>query len=127
MRKGKEGRIKKFMQIALVVTEKRGFPLFHRVYPGNVPNRSIMGDIVKDLWMKGYTVVIMDRGMSDPGRIKSMLELKFTMICGLKKTPDLKGFIKIHGINTFNAKVSQYLCLPQIFRHSVYCGPVKKL
>ena len=52
-----------------------------------------MGDIVKDLWMKGYTVVIMDRGMSYPVRIKSMLELKFTMICGLKKTPDLKRII----------------------------------
>ena len=92
-RKGKEGRIKKLMQIALVVTEKRGFPLFHRVYPGNVSNRSIMDDIVKDLWLKGYTVIIMDRGMSDPGRIKSMLDLKFTMICGLKKTPDLKRII----------------------------------
>ena len=31
-RKGNEGKIKKFIQIALVVTEKRGFPLFHRVY-----------------------------------------------------------------------------------------------
>ena len=92
-RKGKEGRIKKLMQIALVVTEKRGFPLFHRVYPGNVSNRSIMDDIVKDMWLKGYTVIIMDRGMSDPGRIKSMLDLKFTMICGLKKTPDLKRII----------------------------------
>ncbi|EQB73961.1 MAG: hypothetical protein AMDU4_FER2C00035G0012 [Ferroplasma sp. Type II] len=40
-RKGKEGRIKKLMQIALVVTEKRGFPLFHRVYGGNISNRSM--------------------------------------------------------------------------------------
>jgi Transposase len=92
-RKGKEGRIKKLIQIALVVTEKRGFPLFHRVYPGNISNRSIMDDIVKDLWLKGYTVIIMDRGTSDPGRIKSMIELKFTMICGLKKTQDLKRII----------------------------------
>ena len=92
-RKGKEGRIKKLMQIALIVTERRGFPLFHRTYGGNVSNRSIMDDIVKDLWLKGYTVIIMDRGMSDPGRIKSMLELKFTIICGLKKTPDLKKII----------------------------------
>ena len=92
-RKGKEGRVKKLIQIALVVTEKNGFPLFHRAYPGNVSNRSIMDDLVKDLWMKGYTVIIVDRGMSDPGRIKSMLKLKFTMICGLKKTQDLKKII----------------------------------
>lgn len=112
-RKGKEGRIKKLMQIALVVTEKRGFPLFHRVYGGNISNRSI--DLVKDLWTKGYMVIVMDRGMSDPGRIKSLLELKFTMICGLKKTYDLKKIIdgmdrndiytKKHMVSLKNTKV----------------------
>ena len=114
-RKGKEGRIKKLMQIALVVTEKRGFPLFHRVYSGNISNRSIMDDLVKDLWTKGYMVIVMDRGMSDPGRIKSLLELKFTMICGLKKTYDLKKIIdgmdrndiytKKHMVSLKNTKV----------------------
>lgn len=114
-RKGKEGRIKKLMQIALVVTEKRGFPLFHRVYGGNISNRSIMDDLVKDLWTKGYMVIVMDRGMSDPGRIKSLLELKFTMICGLKKTYDLKKIIdgmdrndiytKKHMVSLKNTKV----------------------
>ena len=112
-RKGKKGRIKKLMQIALVVTEKRGFPLFHRVYGGNISNRSI--DLVKDLWTKGYMVIVMDRGMSDPGRIKSLLELKFTMICGLKKTYDLKKIIdgmdrndiytKKHMVSLKNTKV----------------------
>lgn len=114
-RKGKKGRIKKLMQIALVVTEKRGFPLFHRVYSGNISNRSIMDDLVKDLWTKGYMVIVMDRGMSDPGRIKSLLELKFTMICGLKKTYDLKKIIdgmdrndiytKKHMVSLKNTKV----------------------
>ena len=114
-RKGKKGRIKKLMQIALVVTEKRGFPLFHRVYGGNISNRSIMDDLVKDLWTKGYMVIVMDRGMSDPGRIKSLLELKFTMICGLKKTYDLKKIIdgmdrndiytKKHMVSLKNTKV----------------------
>ena len=114
-RKGKEGRIKKLMQIALVVTEKRGFPLFHRVYGGNISNRSIMDDIVKDLWMRDYKTIIMDRGMSDPGRIKSLIDLKFTMICGLKKTQDLKKIIdgidrdriytKEHMVSLKNTKV----------------------
>ena len=102
---GKEGRIKKLMQIVLVVTEKRGFPLFHRVYPGNVSNRSIMDDIVEDLWLKEYMAIVMDRGMSDPTRIKSMLELKFTMICGLRKTPDLKRIIDgIDGNDIYTKK-----------------------
>ena len=74
-----------------------------------------MDDLVKDLWMKGYTVIIMDRGMSDPGRIKSMVEMKFTMICGLKKTQDLKKIIdnidrndiytKKHLVSLKNTKV----------------------
>lgn len=119
-RKGKEGRIKKLIQIALVVTEKRGFPLFHRVYPGNVSNRSIIGDIVKDLWMKWYTVVIMDRGMSDPVRIKSMLELKFTMICGLKKTPDLKRIIDGIDRNYIYTKK----CMVPLKNTKVYCTDV---
>ena len=117
---GKEGSIKKLIQIALVVTEKRGFPLFHRVYPGNVSNRSIMGDIVKDLWMKGYTVVIMDRGMSDPVRIKSMLELKFTMICGLRKTPDLKRIID--GIDRNDIYTKK--CMVPLKNTKVYCTDV---
>ena len=92
-RKGKEGRVKKLMQIALVVTEKHGFPLMHRTYGGNISNRMIMDDLVKDLWINGYTVIVVDRGMSDPQRIKSMLSLNFTMICGLRKTEDLKRII----------------------------------
>jgi transposase len=51
------------MQIALLVTAKRGFQLFHHVYPGNVSNRSIMDDVVKDLWLKGYMAIVIDRGM----------------------------------------------------------------
>ena len=74
-----------------------------------------MDDIVKDLWLKGHTVIIMDRGMSDPGRIKSKIELKFVMICGLKKSPDLKRIIdgidrndiytKKHMVSLKNTKV----------------------
>lgn len=116
-RKGKEGRIKKLIQIALVVTEKRGFPLFHRVYGGNISNRPIMDDIVKDLWMKGYMVIIMDRGMSDPGRIKSMIEMKFTMISGLKKTPDLKKIID--GIDRNDIYTKKHLV--SLKNTKVYC------
>lgn len=119
-RKGKEGRIKKLIQIALAVTEKRGFPLFHRVYAGNVSNRSIMDDIVKDLWMKGYMVIIMDRGMSDPGRIRSMLDLKFTMICGLRKTQDLKRIID--GIDRNDIYTKKHLV--SLKNTKVYCTDV---
>ncbi|MEM3860027.1 MAG: hypothetical protein QXV17_08335 [Candidatus Micrarchaeaceae archaeon] len=97
-RKGKEGRIRKLIQIALVVTERRGFPLMHRTYGGNVSNRFIMDDLVNDLWMNGYTVIVVNKGTSDPARIKSLIDLKFTMICGLRKTKYLKK------INTVDRK-----------------------
>lgn len=92
-RKGKEGRIKKLMQLALGVTEDNGFPLMHRIYGGNISNRMIMDDMVRDLWVNGYTAIVMDRGMSDPARIRKMIELGFNIICGLRKTNDVKRII----------------------------------
>ena len=60
-------------------------------------------------------VNVLDWEMSDPGRIKSMIEMKFTMICGLKKTQDLKKIIdnidrndiytKKHLVSLKNTKV----------------------
>ncbi|MEM0135322.1 MAG: hypothetical protein QXU18_08885 [Thermoplasmatales archaeon] len=67
--------------------------MMHRTYGGNVSNRFIIDDQVNDLWMNGYTVIVVDRGMSDPARIKSLIDMKFTMICGLRKTKDLKTII----------------------------------
>ncbi len=122
-RKGKEGRIKKLIQIALVVTEKRGFPLFQRTYGGNISNRMIMDDLVKDLWMKGYTVIVVDRGMSDPGRIQSLLKLKFIMICGMKKTPDLKRIIDTIDRNEIYTKSH----LVTLKNTKVYCTTVEYL
>ncbi len=114
-RKGKEGRIRKLIKIAFVVTEKRGFPLFHRAYGRNISNRVIMDDLVKGLWIRGYIEIIVYSGIFELKRIKSLLKLSFTMICGLKKTPDLKRIIdgidrneiytKAHMVTLKNTKV----------------------
>lgn len=122
-RKGKEGRIKKLIQIALVVTEKRGFPLMYRTYGGNVSNRFIMDDIVKDLWMDNYTVIVVDRGMSDPVRIQSMLDLKFTMICGLRKTANLKKIIDTVDRNEIYRKIHRV----KLKNTEVYCRSIEYL
>ena len=122
-RKGKEGRIKELMQIALVVTEKRGFPLMHRTYGGNISNRFIMDDLVKDLWINGYTVIVVDRGMSDPTRIKSLIDLKFIMICGLRKTKDLKKIMDTvdrNEIYTRNHRI-------KLKNTEVYCSSIDYL
>jgi len=92
-RRGKEGRVKKLIQIALVVTENRVFPLFHRVYPGNTMNMTIFSDMVKDIWVKGFNSIIVDGGMINPGELEDLLEMKFGIIAGIKKSPDLKRLI----------------------------------
>ena len=92
-RKGKEGRIKKLVQIALVVTEKHGFPLMHRTYGGNINNRKIFNDLTKDLFFRGYTSILMDRGMVDTGRLKDLTAMGFSIIAGVRKSQDLKDMI----------------------------------
>jgi transposase len=92
-RKGKEGRIKKLIQIALVVTESRGFPLFHRVYPGNTMTMTIFSDLVKDPWLRGFNSIIVDRGMISPGKLEELLEMNFVLIAGIRKSPELKRLI----------------------------------
>lgn len=92
-RKGKEGRIKKLMQIALAVIEDNGFPLMNRIYGGYISNRMIMDDMVKDLQVNGYNAIVMDSGMSDPERIRVMIELGFNILCGLRKTNDIMKII----------------------------------
>lgn len=92
-RKGKEGRIRKLIQIALVVTEKRGFPIFHRVYPGNTMTMTIFSDLVKDLWIRGFNSIVVDRGMINPGELEDLLKMNFVLIAGIKKSPELKKII----------------------------------
>jgi hypothetical protein len=36
--------------------------LMHRIYSGNTSNRMIMEDMAKDLWVNGYTAIVMTKG-----------------------------------------------------------------
>ncbi|MEM3908272.1 MAG: hypothetical protein QXZ17_15655 [Nitrososphaerota archaeon] len=118
-RKGKEGRIRKLIQIALVVTERRGLPLIHRTYDGNVSNRFIMDDLVNDLWMDGYTVIVVNKGTSDPTRIKSLIDLKFTIVCGLRKTKDLKEINTVDQKDIYTKNNRVKLKITEVYCQSV--------
>lgn len=85
-RKGKDGKIKKLIQIGLAVTFKHGFPLFHKKYHGNLSNIDIFRDMAFELESKRLKGIIVDRGMSSGDNIKIAKELKLKIICGLKKT-----------------------------------------
>ncbi len=88
-RKGKDGKVKKLLQIGLAVSFKKGFPLFHKKYQGNLSNIQIYKDMTLELKERGMNTVIIDRGMMSPENLKMTLSLQLKVIAGLKKTPTI--------------------------------------
>lgn len=88
-RKGKDGKVKKLLQVGLAVSFKKGFPLFHKRYQGNLSNIQIYKDMALELKNKGMNSVIIDRGMMSPENLKMTLSLQLKIIAGIKKTSTL--------------------------------------
>ncbi len=63
-RRGKDGKVRKLLQIGLGVTQGHGFPILMRTYPGTTSNIMIFKDLYNRLLERGYRAVIIDRGMS---------------------------------------------------------------
>lgn len=89
-RKGKEGKVRKLVQIGLAVTLEHGFPILQTVYHGNLSNFQIFKDMIVKLRNKEFFVVIMDRGMLSKDNLKLILGLRVKTIAGLRKTETLK-------------------------------------
>src|SRR3989344_589267 len=88
-RKGKDGKVKKLLQVGLAVSFKKGFPLFHKKYQGNLSNIQIYKDMTLELKERGMNSVIIDRGMMSPENMQMTLALQLKVIAGLKKTPTI--------------------------------------
>ena len=76
------------IQIGLAV-DRRGFPVFHRVFPGNVFSSKTLRRVVADLRALGKTgVLVLDRGMSSQKEALEASRAGFEVIVGtpLKKT-----------------------------------------
>lgn len=84
-RKGKDGKIKKLIQIGLGASFKGVFPLFYKKYQGNLSNIQIYKDMTLELKARGMNSVIVDRGMTSYENLKMSLELGVKIIAGLKK------------------------------------------
>ena len=54
---------------------------------------TIFSDLVKDLWVRGFNSIVVDRGMINPGELEEPLQMKFVLIAGIKKSPELKRLI----------------------------------
>lgn len=89
-RRGKDGKVRKLLQIGLGVTQGHGFPILMRTYPGTTSNIMIFKDLYNRLWERGYRAVIIDRGMSCEDNIRRILAAKMKIICGLRKNDSLR-------------------------------------
>jgi transposase len=89
-RKGKDGKYDKLLQIALAVTKEEGFPILHKTYEGNIGNSKVFKDMLADIRLKNFDVIILDRGMISMDAIADMKILKQKVITGLRLNERLK-------------------------------------
>lgn len=89
-RRGKDGKVRKLLQISLAVTEKHGFPIFHRVYGGNISSKRMITDMLVTLERSGYDGVIMDRGFYARRNLTDLLSLNLKVICGVVKEGSIR-------------------------------------
>ncbi len=95
-RKGKDGKYDKLVQIGLAVSENHGFPLFHKVYEGNISNTKIMTDFISEIKMTNINTVVIDRGMTSIDSIKEFCALNIKCIAGVRSNKSLqKNFLDI--------------------------------
>lgn len=95
-RKGKEGKVKKLLQIGLGVTFNHGFPILQKQYQGNLSQINILKDMVLTLKDLGLDSIIVDRGMVTPESIENLEKQQYKIIAGLKKSQKLKeNFISL--------------------------------
>jgi len=97
-RRGKDGKVKKLVQIALAVTEKQGFPIFHRTFEGNISGKRIFIEMLALLVERGYSGMILDRGFWSASNIEEALSLDLKVICGVVKDKHFKAFLRGEGV-----------------------------
>lgn len=88
-RRGKDGKVRKLVQVGLAVTFDNGFPLMHNEYHGNLSNIQILKDMVMKTGQKGLKTVIIDRGMSSEENLKVLHNMNHDVIAGVKKNESL--------------------------------------
>ncbi len=89
-RRGKDSKVKPLIQFGLAVSQEDGFPLFHRVYDGNLSDIHILKDMSLRLRKLNFDSLIIDRGMSSKENINLILNEGLKIIAGLRKNPKLE-------------------------------------
>jgi len=92
-RRGKDGKVRRLVQIGLAVTQQNGFPIMHKVYHGNLSNIQIFRDMVLNLEKVGMKSIVVDRGMMSQENLDSLLRIGIKIIAGLRRSKDLERFL----------------------------------
>ena len=105
-RKGKDGKVRRLVQIGLATTFENGFPIFHKNYQGNLSGVHILKDMSLEVKEMGLNSVIMDRGMMSLENLKVISSLELNLIAGLRKNNTLiRDFIyKINKEEIYSLK-----------------------
>ena len=90
-RRGKDGKYDKLLQIALAVTKDEGFPILHKTYEGNVGNAKVFKDMLAEIRLKDFDIIILDRGMISMEAVADMRALGQKVVTGLRLNDRLKA------------------------------------
>lgn len=106
VRKGKDGKISKLIQIGLGVSFENGFPIFHKSYAGNISNIKILEDLMSTMAQRGIKTIVMDRGFYSESNVVDLNKLKMKIIVGVKQSIGIKKNIlsRIDRNNIYTAK-----------------------
>ena len=82
------------IQIGLAVTQEEGFPLFHKVFDGNVHDARTLQDLVTQFrsYDLGPGLFIYDRGIVSGRNLKDIKRLHWDTLCGVPLHPALQKF-----------------------------------
>ena len=88
-RKGKDGKVRRLVQIGLATSFTNGFPIFHKQYQGNLSGVHILKDMCFEVKEMGFNSIIMDRGMMSLENLRMVSSLELNLIAGLRKNNEL--------------------------------------
>lgn len=82
------------IQIGLGVTQEEGFPLFHKVFDGNVHDARTLQDLVTSFrsYRLGPGLFIYDRGIVSGRNLHDIKQLHWDTLCGVPLNEALKTF-----------------------------------
>ncbi|MFT3946055.1 MAG: transposase [Agriterribacter sp.] len=90
LRKGKDGKVSKLVQIGLGVSFENGLPIFHKMYNGNISNIKVLEDLMIIMSRRGIPSIIMDRGFYSEANVTSLQKLGMQTIVGVKQSAGIK-------------------------------------